>query len=202
MALQNITALRKEMVKVAQEQNQPGGAEQALRNAEFHGTTVGQGTLARRNVAIETAATELDNMLPVVTAASRAVDRTQYPSVNKILLAYKEGTGDTKVNALGQALQTTINLWARTTNPTGQLHVHDQTQGEKILQRAWSTGQIESALNMMRTEAQVARNAPAEVRLNLRKQFLKQFGVENTAPPADYGKPSAPSSVWDVQEMK
>ncbi len=192
-AQQNISNLRKEIVR---QNNAAGisGEAQAQTNAAFSGVRAAQGELEKRNVRITLAAQELENQIPIVQKLSAAVDRTQYPALNKILLAAREGTGDPNVVAYGQAIQTAINQWARATNPTGQIHVHDQQQGERALQRAWSDGQVNAALNLMASEARVAKGATEEVRTNLRKQFLNQFGVQYTPRPAEgAATPSAPS---------
>jgi len=181
----NIVALRAE---IARQNSESGvsGADQAMRNAEFFGVKSGQRTLGSRSANIELAATEFEKVLPVVQEASKAVDRTNYSDLNKILLAYAERTGDPKVVAFGGGVNTLINLYARAISPTGVPTVSDKEHAREILSRAWSQGQFDAAVGMMKREINAALESPGAVRDEMRRRFKEGAeGKPQTAPKED-----------------
>lgn len=186
---ENIIRLRKEM---ARQNGDAGisGAEQALRNAEMMGVKAGQRTIGTKGANIEMAATEFNQVLPIVQAASQAVPRTNYPDLNKILLAGQEKTGDPNVVKFGGGVNTLINLYARAISPTGTPTVSDKDHAREILSRAWSGGQFDAAVGMMQQEIKAALSSPEKVRDEMRSRFLKGQG----AAPVGYPAPGAPAS--------
>jgi hypothetical protein len=176
---ENIKVLRAEMARQdreaprddAEEELRGHGVQQAMRNAEYFGTKAGQRTLGTRVANIELAATEFKKIMPVVLQASDAVDRSKYTNLNQLLLAWKDRTGDPASVALGGAINTAINVYARAVNPTGASTVSDKDHAREQLQRAWSQGQIKAALAMMQQEIDLALTAPDDVREEWRRRF-------------------------------
>jgi hypothetical protein len=180
---QNIVLLRKEI----QKQNAGeglGGADQAVRNAEFMGTKAGQRTLGTKQANIELAATEFKNVLPVVQQASKAVDRTNYPDLNKVIQSWQEKTGDPKIVAFGGGVNTLINLYARAISPSGVATVSDKDHAREILTKSWSQGQFDAAVGMMQKEIDAALQSPEKVRDEMRKRFIGGQGAGTSAAPA------------------
>lgn len=179
---QNIVRLRQEV----QRQNSDaglGGADQAVRNAEFMGTKAGQRTLGTKQANIELAATEFKQVLPVVREASAAVSRTNYPDLNKIIQAWQEKTGDPKIVAFGGGINTLVNLYARAISPNGVGTVSDKDHAREILTKAWSQGQFDAAAGMMEKEIDAALQSPEKVRDEMRKRFIGgQKGSASQAP--------------------
>lgn len=167
----NIVALRKKIAEL-NSQGGEGGAEQAQRNAEFFGAKAGARTVGVRGANIELAATEFNQVLPVVQKASTAVSRTNYPDLNKIIQAYQEHTGDPNIVAFGGAVNTLVNIYARAINPQGVGTVSDKAHAREILQKAWSSGQFDAAVGMMKQEIDAALNSPEKVREQQRQRFL------------------------------
>src|SRR5512139_3208850 len=185
---QNIVALRKE---IARQNASEGisGEEQAAKNAEFFGSKAGQRAIGTRTANIELAANELKQVIPVVLDASKAVNRTNFPDLNKIILAYQEKTGDPNVVKFGQGINTLINLYARAINPSGIPTVYDKAQAHDILYKAWSNGQFEAAVGMMQKEVDAALASPGLVKQQMRDRML---GRETAAPVTS--APAAPSA--------
>jgi len=186
---QNLVRLRKEMVRQNKEEG-VSGSEQALRNAEFFGVKAGQRTVGTKGANIEMAATEFNQVLPVVQEASKAVSRTNYPDLNKIILAYETKTGDPNVVRLGGGINTLVNLYARAISPTGTGTVSDKEHAREVLSAAWSSGQFDAAVGMMQQEIKAALASPEKVRDEMRSRFLKGQG----AAPVGYPAPGAPKS--------
>lgn len=175
----NVVALRK---KIADLNSQGGetGVEQASRNAEFFGNKAGQRTLGTKQANIELASTEFKQVLPVVIAASNAVNRTNYPDLNKIIQAAQEKTGDPNIVKFGGGVNTLINVYARAISPTGVPSVSDKDHAREILQKAWSQGQFNAATDMMTQEIDAALKSPEKVRDDMRKRFLGGVGGAGT----------------------
>jgi hypothetical protein len=167
----NIVALRKE---IARQNADAGltGPDQAIRNAEFFGVKAGQRTRGVRETNIEIAATEFKQVLPIVQEASRAVSRSQYPDLNKVIQAFNERTGDPRIVAFGGGINTLVNLYARAISPSGVPTVSDKDHAREILQKAWSQGQFDAAVRMMTQEVDAALASPERVREEQRKRFL------------------------------
>jgi hypothetical protein len=168
---QNIVALREEIARQNKSEG-TGGADQAVRNAEYFGTKAGQRTLGTRSANIELAATEFKQVLPIVRQASAAVERTNYPDLNKVIQAFEQKTGDPKIVAFGGGVNTLINLYARAISPTGVPTVSDKDHAREILTKSWAQGQFDAAVGMMEKEIDAALASPEKVRDDMRKRFL------------------------------
>ena len=188
---QNIIELRKE---VARQNAEAGisGADQAMRNAEFFGTKAGQRTLGTRSANIELAATEFDQVLPIVQKASQAVDRTRFPDLNRVMMAAQEKTGDPNVVAFGGGVNTLINLYARAISPTGVPTVSDKDHAREILSRAWTQGQFDAAVGMMKQEIGAALYSPERVRDEMRRRFIGGQGQSSPSASTGAASPALP----------
>lgn len=191
---QNLVRLRQEIVRQNRESG-VSGSEQALRNAEYFGVKAGQRTIGTKGANIEMAATEFNQVLPVVQAASAAVSRTNYPDLNKIIQAGQAKTGDPNVVKLGGGVNTLINLYARAISPTGSPTVSDKDHAREILSAAWSQGQFDAAVGMMQQEIKAALASPEKVRDEMRSRFLKGQGAAPVGYPAPGDTSAAPKSV-------
>lgn len=168
---ENVIAVRKRIAELNSSSGETG-SEQAVRNAEFFGVKAGQRTLGTRSANIELAATEFKQVLPVVQAASKAVSRTNYPDLNRIIQAFEEKTGDPNIVKFGGGVNTLVNLYARAISPSGTPTVSDKDHARLILNRAWSQGQFDAAVGMMSQEIDAALSSPDKVRDAMRERFL------------------------------
>lgn len=168
---ENVIAVRKRIAELNSGSGE-SGSEQAMRNAEFFGVKSGQRTLGTRSANIELAATEFKQVLPVVREASKAVSRTSYPDLNRIIQSYEEKTGDPNIVKFGGGVNTLVNLYARAISPSGTPTVSDKDHARLILNRAWSQGQFDAAVDMMGQEIDAALSSPDKVRDAMRERFL------------------------------
>lgn len=188
----NVVALRQEVARRNSAAGQTG-ADQANRNAEFFGVKSGQRTLGNRQAQIELASTEFEKVLPIVSEASKSVNRTQYPSLNKVIQSWQEGTGDPKIVAFASGVNTLVNLYTRAISPTGVPTISDKDHAREILNRAWSQGQFDAAVGMMQKEISAAKASPTQVRDDMRGRFKAgQPGQAPAEQPATQA-PAAPS---------
>lgn len=189
---QNVVAVRKRIAEINSGQGETGES-QALRNAEYQGAKSGQRTLGTRSANIEMASTEFNQILPIIQQASDAVDRTNYPDLNRIIQSFERRTGDPNVVKLGGGINTLINLYARAISPNGVPTVSDKDHAREILSAAWSKGQFNAAVGMMKQEVDAALSSPEKVRDDMRKRFLG--GVKGDQPSKPEITPAAPSGV-------
>lgn len=196
---QNIVRLRQEI----QKQNAGmglGGGDQAVRNAEYFGTKAGQRTLGTKQANIELAATEFQQVVPVVQEASKAVDRTKYPDINRLLQMAREKTGDPNIVAFGGGINTLINLYSRAISPTGVPTVSDKDHAREILNKAWSQGQFDAAVGMMQKEIDAALTSPEKVRDEMRKRFIS--GTKGNKPSEPASPTTSAPKVGDRKQFK
>lgn len=172
---ENLAALRTEVQRQAQGRGL-GGADLAALNAEFGGLQAGERTLGNRTANIEMAASEAQSLMPLALQASAKVNRTQYPSLNKVILAAQQGTGDENVVRLGVAVNGLVNTYARAISPTGAPTVSDKDHAREILDKAWSQGQLGAAIGQMNQEIQAARKSPGSVRGEFRHAISGRSG--------------------------
>lgn len=159
--------------------------EQAMIIAEYGGIKAGQRTVGNKSANIELAATEFNQILPIVQKASEAVSRTNFPDLNKIIQAFNEKTGDPKIVAFGGAVNTLVNLYARAISPSGNPTVSDKEHAREILNKAWSQGQFNAAVGMMKQEIDAAMASPDKVREEMRKRFLEGQQPKGADKPTD-----------------
>ncbi|KUY70797.1 hypothetical protein [Burkholderia sp. RF4-BP95] len=158
----NIIALRREVMR--QEREAGGtGADIAAANAGFQGEKAAARTGATRAANIGMAVAEAQKTFPLVRQASAALPRTEFPGVNRALQAAQTGSGDPRVVALGTALNTSINAYARAISPTGVPTVSDKEHARELLSTASTPDQLNAVLSMMEKEMAAARQAPTEV---------------------------------------
>jgi hypothetical protein len=145
---------------VEQEVNEGGNPNDwPTRWQQFSTQAAGRRVLATRAANLTLAENEAETLIPRVRQASANVSRTQYPSLNSVILAAKQGTGDPNVIKLGVAASALIPVYARVLKPNGQITEGDTGRATEILNKAWSDGQINAALDQMVVELKSARSA-------------------------------------------
>lgn len=141
-----------------------------------------------RSAAVEMAAGEAREMMPILQTTSENFARTGYQPINKVLMSFKNNTGNVESRQFGSALNSFINVYARAISPTGSPTVSDKDHARELLSTADSHEQLMGILKVMDQEMNAALAAPKRVRAAQRE------GI--TGKPAE-GKPEAkPSSGW------
>jgi hypothetical protein len=184
----NIVLLRQEITRQNAESGRSGEG-QAIVNAEFQGVKSGQRVMGAKQANIDMAATEFEKVLPIVQSVSDKIDRTQYPSLNKVIQAYQQGTGDPNIVQLGSGINSLINIYARAISPNGQSTVHDKIAAREILDKAWANGQFDAAVGIMKREISAAKESPNAVRSEARQRFLGGQGPMDATSAPDAAAP-------------
>ena len=168
MGASNRAALREEIEKRAKASGM-SGRDIATALAEYQGLTAGERSLGTRTATMGMAVSEAKQLIPQVLQTSAAVDRTQYPTLNSLLLAAEKGTGSEEAVRLGIAVNSFINVYARAISPTGTPTVSDKDHARELLEPYWSQGQIAAGMDQIVKELKAASQAPGVVRQEFRE---------------------------------
>ena len=185
----NIIAVRRAVMDLAKSQGETG-ADIAAANVGFQGEKAAARTGATKAANVGMAVTEAQQTFPLVRQASAALPRTEFPGVNRALQAAQTGTGDPRVIALGTALNTSVNAYARAISPSGTPTVADKEHARELLNTASTPDQLNAVLNMMEKEMAAASKAPTEV---MNRQKARVSGREPQSA-SDTGAPVRISS--------
>lgn len=165
---ENIRLLRGDIARLAAERNM-SGADIAARIAEFNGITAGERALGTRTAQIGMAVNEAKALVPLALEASAKVSRTDFPSINSIILAGERKTGDENAVRLGIATNSLINIYARAISPTGTPTVSDKDHARELLGDAWTQGQYRAGVDQLMKELNAASTSPGAVRAEFRE---------------------------------
>lgn len=125
----------------------------------FSADKAGQQLLSKRATSLTLAENEASSLIPRVREASARVKRTEYPTINALINASQKGSGGTEVIKLGIAVESLVPVYARVLKPVGDITVSDTQRAHELLDKAWSNGQINAALDQMQVELKSARTA-------------------------------------------
>jgi hypothetical protein len=167
----------------------------ATANASYVGETRGASALGQREALVTSAITSAEAVAPRVKETSQKVDRTKYSDLNAILLAGEQRTGDENIVRYGIALNTLISAYARAIGGTSSV-LTDSSRHEAMnsLQRAWSKGQMDAAVDQimieMQSELQGVKSA--------QKEFMKSQDSDDSSSGGTSGTTSSGIS-WKVK---
>jgi len=150
----------------------PDPRQQLANKAEYGGAKAGSRTVGQRSANFELAKSEAYAMADLVVDASKAVGRTDFIPVNKLLLAAKEGTGDVPTVQFGAAINSFINAYARAVAPIGTPGVTEKEHAREMLNRAQSNDQVTGIIEQLKKEMAAAGQTPADVRGKQREAVM------------------------------
>lgn len=188
-----IAQIQKRTAEIFKEQglDHEAGAKAILGNiADQAGRTTAERTQAGIAAKLAVYGRNVDNAIGVASKASEDVNRTNFTPVNRALNAYRENTGDPKVVALGQALNTLTNEYARAIG-SGHGTVHDKEQAEHKLNQAQSHEQLLAIMDVMHKEIQMTKKSMPEAREEMRELYSRPSSEKMRAPGATSAAPSA-----------
>lgn len=149
--------------------------------AEFEGLKSGERALGNRTATAGMAVNEASQFADLAVKASDKVNRTNYPSFNKILLAGEKGTGDKDVVQFGAYNNSLINAYARAISPSGTPTVSDKDHAREMLSTAYSKGQYAAVVDAMKKEMSAAMKSPGMVREEFRGYGKREIGPSGAA---------------------
>lgn len=159
--IQGAVEARRIRERAAEQETEEGGdpADWPTRWQSFGAQAAGRKILASRATNLKLAENEASSLIPRVREASAKVNRTNYPKLNSLIEAAQAGRGGEEVIKFGLAVSSLIPVYARVLKPVGQITEGDTHRAVEILDKAWSDGQINAALDQMETELKSARSS-------------------------------------------
>jgi hypothetical protein len=166
------------------------------RQQAFAANTAGERTLSTRAANFTLAENSASSVMPRVIEASRSVDRTKYPDINKIIEMAKVGTGDPNMIRFGIAAETLAQAYATALTPVGKSTVSMQDHARELMNKAWSQGQIEAAVDQMGKEISSEKQSLNKTRAEFDLPPLKEEDSSSgTGQGGGSGQFAAPSGV-------
>ena len=174
-----IAQIQKRVAEIFKEQGltHEEGAKQILSNiADQAGRMTSERTSAGIATKLAIYGRNVANAIGVAEKASEEANRTTFVPVNKAINAFKTQTGDPKIVALGQALTTLTNEYARAIGG-GHGTVHDKEQAEQHLNQAQSHEQLKAIMNVMRQEVEMTKKSMPEAREEMHELYAPKGAV-------------------------
>ncbi|HLY88320.1 MAG TPA: tail fiber domain-containing protein [Acetobacteraceae bacterium] len=181
-----IAQIQKRVAEIFKEQglDHEAGAKQILSNiADQAGRMTAERTQAGIASKLAVYGRNVDNAIGVATKASEDVSRTGFVPVNKAINSWRTQTGDPKTVALGQALYTLINEYARAIGG-GHGTVHDKEEAEQKLNQAYSHQQLVAIMNVMRQEIDMTKKSLPEARQEMHDLYARPSQGPGATPAA------------------
>jgi len=155
---------------------------------ERHGEIVAGGRAGQLSMAIN----EARAFVPRALAASKAVNRTQFPTLNTVIEAGLRGTGDENIVALYGWTNALANVAAQIAARQGAPTDLARTQAINRLNEAYSKGQFETAANVIMQEAEAAMTAPGAAAHDIQQMFAPP-ALKDAPAPTTQAKPGKAS---------
>jgi hypothetical protein len=176
----------------------------------FNAQQVGIRKLEERASALTLVEEETKTLIPRVRELIGKVNRTKYPDLNSLLIAARTKTGNEDEIKLGVAVESLIPVYARLLKPTGTIGVTDTQNAHGILNKAWSGGQMNAALDQMELERSSARAALKAARASYLNTGKEPTDEDLVTPPATTGttapaatkRPSGRNPLAPVPQIK
>ena len=168
-------------------------------NLDVLGKKAAERTISTTGANIQVAANEAKDMLDVALKYSNKVDRTQYPTINSIQNAVDKGTGGVEIVQLNASLNALVNIYARAINPKGIPTVSDKNHAREMINAAYSKGQIEGIVDVMKQEMNAALKSTSRARTQIRGKEDTQF---TTSDSGASGLPPGVGANWQLMQDK
>lgn len=138
-----------------------------------------------RSAAVEMAAGEAREMMPILLSTSENFKRTGYQPINQVFKNFQDKTGSVESRQFGAALNSFVNVYARAVSPSGVPTVSDKDHAREVLSTADSHEQLVGLLKVLDKEMVAAQNAPRRVR-DAQRADMTGAAADGTptAPPA------------------
>ena len=153
------------------------------------GTQIAGSNAAARSLTVKAAGlslaeNEANRLIPRVRELLPKLDHTQFTDLNAALDSLKKRSGNEDLVKLGISTESLSKVYARVLKQGGQTTVDDNHQAEQLLNKAWSAGQINAALDQMEVELQSAKSSV--------KDTLDEYGL-SFSQGAEVGKKMTPA---------
>jgi hypothetical protein len=152
-------------------------AEIAARGILVIGEKAAARAAGTRAAQVGLAASEAQKTFNIVREKSANLPRTDFPAINEVLKAAETNAGDYRWIALGQAINTSVNAYARAVTPTGVPTERSRERAFEHLKDVFNPEQLEAALQVMEQEMNAAVQAPMDVQEQQRERITRKGKV-------------------------
>lgn len=140
------------------------GSLVAETTAAYMGDTAAIRAISTQAARTDSGAIEMKKFAPLVEQASQSIDRTKFPSINSMELAVQKGTGGQNVIRLIDSINAFKNAYAQVVSRGGASSVDARLRADEVINKAWSSGQIQAAIDQLNKEANAAIASMHEAR--------------------------------------
>lgn len=165
----NRVKIRQQISGLAKEKGWKG-ADVAQAIAEFEGNKAGQRRLGTLEATLGTGLAEANIFAPMLLDASEKVDRTQFPTVNSILMAAERGTGDESVVRYSVAFNALVGAYSQVLTRNGVPTDKARETARETFNPALSKDQMRAVIDQVMLEIKGANKAPGIVRGEMRER--------------------------------
>jgi len=127
---------------------------------------------------------EAASLLQQASDLSAQVDRTDYPDINKIMLAGKQAFGNPAVGQFRSVTNALVNLMAKAAVGTGGSTDLARQMATETLDTAWSNGQYQAGLAQFRRELNAYLQGGQNAAQELHDEFVAAHGGKASKAPA------------------
>ncbi|WP_340672570.1 hypothetical protein [Bradyrhizobium ottawaense] len=192
----NILKIQQRAAQIAEEKG--WDAEGILRNIAKQAELVsGARALGTKSTHFGVAEKAMEESLPLALAASQALPRTDWMTVNKLVQMGQREHSNPVFKRFLIATDTAAKDYARTINPQGALRESDIEYARKILSTADGPEAYEAALDQLRMEAQVMHRAIQRQRA---EAYKEKDGGAHATPPSSSAAPAPGAYVWTPEK--
>lgn len=156
---------------------------------KFTGKSHGAMSVGSRSAQLAMNTNVAEEEIPLTLATSERIDRTQFPTINSMLLAAERGTGNEDVVRFLDQLNALKYTYAAALSRTGVNTVDAMRRFDQNLDTAWSKGQMAAALN------QIQQTLAAE-----RRGIDRTIALPGGGGQAPQSAPAAPQQVIKLDE--
>lgn len=190
----NIPLLRAEIQRQASAAGMKG-ADIATKMAEFKGLTAGERALGTRTAQVGMASNEFAPMAQQAQAAMTDLGPSGFMPLAQLEQMYQRNTNDPKLAKAVAANNAVINTYARLINPNGVPTDSDKQHARDMLSTAQSLPAYTAALNQMRAEGAIAKQAPSQARSELGALFSGPTATAVAPLPSPQSLPRIPAAA-------
>lgn len=178
------------------------GKDQAAAMANFAAQAAAAKTAAVRESNVETSVNEALATFPLAIQASKAVPRTDFVPLNKLVELVRKGTSSVPQGKFLTALQGAITAYSQAMSRTGTNSVHAQQSAEKLLSSVTSHDELVGRLEQMEQEMQAAKVAPELTRKAILDRISGRGGEGGSSTGRATTTAPAANDGWKVEEIK
>jgi hypothetical protein len=173
--------------------------ELGQRVAEFEGRKAGQRTLGTQEARMGSAAMEAEGAIKLARGAIEKVPRTSFLPINRLIKGYQEQTLNPDQAELFTRLQGVVNAYSAVMNRGANVATDaSRHRANELLNDAADAPALNRVLDVMNSEMDMAKSAPAR----MREYYRQQYGARSVDQGTAAGAPGAAPATVPGQRVR